>query len=130
MIDDRRRRTAGLAAYASQFDIPATEVAGHLSSLIGPRMAEEAICAAGGGAWEEGRLTLRERSMIVLASLITQGGADARLRGHIRWAVRHGVTGDQIEELATLLAIYAGYPRAATAMELIRDELSGLSGAA
>jgi 4-carboxymuconolactone decarboxylase len=130
MIDDRRRRTAGLAAYASQFEMPATEVAAHLGSLIGPRMAEEAICAAGGGAWEEGTLTLRERSMIVLASLITQGGAEDRLRGHVRWAVRHGVTSEQIEELATLLAIYAGYPRAATAMELIRDELAALSGVA
>ena len=130
MIDDRRRRTAGLAAYASQFDMPASEVFGHLSSLIGPRMAEEAICAAGGGAWEEGTLSLRERSMIVLASLITQGGADARLRGHVRWAIRHGVTPEQIEELATLLAIYAGYPRAATAMELIRDELANLSAGA
>ena len=128
MIDDRRRRTAGLAAYASQFDIPAAEVAAHLSSLIGSRMAEEAICAAGGGAWaEEGELTLRERSMIVLASLITQGGADARLRGHVRWAVRHGVRAQAIEELATLLAIYAGYPRASTAMELIRDELADLA---
>ena len=39
MIDDRRRRTAGLAAYASQFNLPASEVEAHLSSLIGPRMA-------------------------------------------------------------------------------------------
>jgi 4-carboxymuconolactone decarboxylase len=128
MIDDRRRRFAGIAAYASQFDIPASEVEHHLSMLIGPRMAEEAICAAGGGAWEEGALSLRERSMIVLASLITQGGAEERLRGHVRWAVRNGVTPEQIDELATLLAIYAGYPRAATAMEVIREELAGLNG--
>jgi len=130
MIDDRRRRTAGLAAYASQFDIPASEVPAHLGSLIGSRMAEEAICAAGGGAWEEGTLSLRERSMIVLASLITLGGADSRLRGHVRWAVRHGVTAEQIEELTTLLAIYAGYPRAAGAMEVIREELGSLVGEA
>lgn len=127
MIDDRRRRTAGLAAYASQFDMAPSDVHAHLSSLVGPRMAEEAICAAGGGVWEDRTLTLRERSMIVLASLITQGGADTRLRGHVRWAVRHGVTPEQIEELATMLALYAGYPRAATAMELIRDELAKLS---
>jgi len=126
MIDDRRRRTAGLAAYASQFNLPASEVEAHLGSLIGPRMAEEAICAAGGGAWDDRTLSLRERSMVVLSCLITQGGADSRLRGHVRWAVRHGVTPEEIEELATLLAIYAGYPRAATAMELIRDELAGL----
>jgi 4-carboxymuconolactone decarboxylase len=127
MIDDRRRRAAGIAAYASQFDLPASEVEAHLTSLIGARMAEEAICAAGGGTWENRTLSLRERSMIVLASLITQGDADNRLRGHVRWAVRHGVTPEQIEELTTLLAVYAGYPRAATAMELIRAELASPS---
>jgi 4-carboxymuconolactone decarboxylase len=124
---DSARRDRGLAAYASQFGIPESEVPAHLSGLIGERMAGEAISAAGGGAWEETPLTLRERSMIVLASLITQGGADARLRGHVRWAVEHGVTAEQIEELATLLAIYAGYPRAATAMEVIRAELAAMA---
>lgn len=123
---DSARRARGLASYASQFGIPESEVAAHLGALIGDRMAGEAISSAGGGAWEEGPLTLRERSMIVLASLITQGGADARLRGHVRWAVEHGVTAEQIEELATLLTIYAGFPRASTAMELIRAELAAM----
>ena len=123
---DSARRARGLAAYASQFGIAESEVAAHLGALIGERMAGEAISSAGGNAWEEGLLTLRERSMIVLASLITQGGADARLRGHVRWAVEHGVTAEQIEELATLLTIYAGFPRATTAMELIRAELAAI----
>jgi alkylhydroperoxidase/carboxymuconolactone decarboxylase family protein YurZ len=123
---DSARRARGLASYASQFGIAEREVPAHLGALIGDRMAGEAISSAGGGAWEEGTLTLRERSMIVLASLITQGGADARLRGHVRWAVEHGVTPEQIEELATLLTIYAGFPRASTAMELIRAELASL----
>ncbi|MGH2881661.1 MAG: carboxymuconolactone decarboxylase family protein [Solirubrobacteraceae bacterium] len=120
------RRARGLAAYASQFGIPESEVPAHLGALVGERMAGEAISSAGGGQWEEGTLTLRERSMIVLASLITQGGADARLRGHVRWAVEHGVSGEEIEELATLLTIYAGFPRAATAMESIRAELAAM----
>lgn len=122
------RRDRGIAAYASQFGIPEEEVEAYLSSLIGPRMAAEAIDAQGGGAWEEGILSLRERSLIVLASLITQGGAEARLRGHARWAIAHGVSPAEIEELATLLAIYAGYPRASTAIEAIRGELD-VSGA-
>jgi 4-carboxymuconolactone decarboxylase len=127
---DSARRARGLAAYASQFGIAESEVPAHLGALVGDRMAGEAISSAGGGAWEESVLTLRERSMIVLASLITQGGVDARLRGHVRWAVEHGVTAEQIEELATLLAIYAGFPRAATAMESIRAELAALEGQA
>jgi alkylhydroperoxidase/carboxymuconolactone decarboxylase family protein YurZ len=42
--------------------------------------------------------------------------------------VAHGVNREQIEELTTLLAIYAGYPRASTAMETIRAELAELEG--
>ncbi len=123
---DRTRRARGIAAYASQFGIPEEEVEAHLTSLVGPRMAREAIIAQGGGAWEEGVLSLRDRSLIVLASLITLGGAEARLRGHVRWAVEHGVTPAQIEELGTLLAIYAGYARASTAMETIREALAAM----
>lgn len=126
---DQDRRARGIAAYASQFGIPEEEVEAYLSSLIGPRMAGEAIAAQGGGAWEDDVLSLRDRSLIVLASLITQGGADARLRGHVRWALEHGATPAQLEELATLLAIYAGYARASTAMEVIRAELDALARA-
>lgn len=128
--DDSERRARGISAYASQFGIPENEVEAYMGSLLGARMAGEAIAAAGGGAWEEGILSLRDRSLIVLSSLITQGGADARLRGHIRWAIEHDVTPAQVEELCTLLGIYAGYPRAATAMEIIREELSALEGTA
>jgi len=122
----RTRHARGLASYASQFGIAADEVEAYLGDVIGPRMAGEAISSAGGGAWEEGVLSLRDRSLIVLSSLITQGGSDARLRGHVRWALEHAVTREQIEELATLLAIYAGFPRASTAMETIRAELAAL----
>ena len=60
-----------------------------------------------------------------LAAYASQFGI-AEMRGHVRWAVEHGVTAEQIEELATLLTIYAGFPRATTAMELIRAELAAI----
>jgi 4-carboxymuconolactone decarboxylase len=90
--------------------------------MLGERMAREAINAAG-GAWVDDSLSLRDRSLIVVASLVTQGGADVRLRGHLRWAVDHGATRAELEALIALLAVYAGYPRASIAMELLRDEL-------
>ena len=120
---DRWQR--GLAAYASQFGIPEHDVLGHLRDLVGDRMATEAINAAA-EAWTDDTLTLRDRSLIVLASLITQGGVDDRLRGHVRWALEHGATPDELEAMAALLAVYAGYPRASVGIELIRDELRKL----
>jgi 4-carboxymuconolactone decarboxylase len=90
--------------------------------MLGDRMAREAINAAG-GAWVDDCLSPRDRSLIVVASLVTQGGAEQRLRGHLVWALGNGATREELEALVTLLAVYAGYPRASTAIELLRDEL-------
>ncbi len=94
-----------------------------MTGMLGERMAHEAIVAAG-GAWVDDCLSPRDRSLIVIASLVTQGGVEARLRGHLRWALEHGATGEELEALMTLLAVYTGYPRASTAIELLRDELA------
>src|SRR5205085_119078 len=89
----------------------------------GERFRTEAINAAG-GAWLDDELSLRDRSLVVVTALVAQGGGvDDRLRGHIRWAVEHGVTREQLEAALTLLAVYVGYPRASVALELLRDEL-------
>ena len=54
----------------------------------GKRMAEEAFHASGGGNWEADVLSLRDRSLIVVAALAAQGGVEERLRSHVRWALR------------------------------------------
>jgi 4-carboxymuconolactone decarboxylase len=117
------RYERGLDAYASQFGIPRDEVAGWFTDRFGERFGEEAINAAA-GAWVDDCLSLRDRSLIVVAALIAQGGVEARLRGHIRWAIEHGSTRQELEALATLLAVYVGYPRASAGMEVVRDELA------
>ncbi len=66
-------------------------------------------------------LSLRDRSLVVLAALMTQGGVEERLRGHTRWALDHGVTPEELEATATLLAVYIGYPRASVAMQTINE---------
>jgi 4-carboxymuconolactone decarboxylase len=118
----------GLAAYASQFGIAPDEVWEHLSGLVGEPMAREAIESAGGGAWEDGVLTLRERSLIVVAALVAQGGVEVRLRPHVRWAIEHGATRGELEALVALLAVYVGYPKASIGAQVIREELGALEG--
>ena len=116
------REELGVDAYASQLAIAREDVRAWFEERFGSRFAEEAINAAG-GAWHDDCLSLRDRSLIVVASLLTQGGAEERLRGHVRWAVEHGCTREELEAVATLLAVYAGYPRASTGLEVIRSEL-------
>jgi 4-carboxymuconolactone decarboxylase len=123
---DRDERWArGTAAYASQFRIGEDEVFARLAGTVGERMATEAINAAGGAWDEDGLLSMRERSLLVVAALVAQGGVDARLRGHVRWALDHGVTAEELEAALTLLAVYVGYPRASVAMEVVREAIDG-----
>lgn len=121
MSEERYER--GLDAYASQFGIGRDEVRGWFAERMGERFGAEAINAAA-GAWVDDCLSLHDRSLIVVAALISQGGVEARLRGHVRWAVEHGVSRDELEALVTMLAVYIGFPRASAGMEIVRDELA------
>ena len=122
-VNERYRR--GLDAYASQFGISCEEVPAWFAERFGERFGEEAINAAG-GAWVEDCLSLRDRSLLVVAALIAQGGVDERLRGHVRWAVEHGATRDELEALGALLAVYAGFPKASAGLQIVREELAQL----
>lgn len=123
--DDRYER--GLDAYASQFGMAREDVPGWFAERFGKRFGTEAINAAG-GAWVDDALSLHDRSLVVVAALVAQGGVDDRLRGHVRWAVAHGSSRDELEALVTLLAVYVGYPKASVAMEVVREELDLLEG--
>ena len=119
------RYERGLDAYASQFGIPREQVTAWFAERFGERFGEEAINAAG-GAWVDDCLSLRDRSLLVVAALIAQGGVEERLRGHVRWAVAHGATREELEALGALLAVYAGYPKASAGLQIVREELTQL----
>jgi 4-carboxymuconolactone decarboxylase len=122
-VSERYER--GLKAYASQFGIEESEVPAWFADRHGARFGEEAINAAG-GAWNDDELSLRDRSIVVVTALIAQGGVEDRLRGHVRWALEHGVTPEELEAIVSLLAVYVGYARASVASEVVRDELKKL----
>lgn len=113
----------GLDAYASQFGIAREDVPAWFAERMGERFGTEAINAAA-GAWVDDCLSLRDRSLVVVAALVAQGGLEARLRGHVRWAIEHGSSREELEALVTLLAVYVGFPRASEGMEIVRDELA------
>jgi len=122
-VDERYER--GLDAYASQFGIPREDVAQWFTDRYGAQFGTEAINAAG-GAWADDRLSLHDRSLVVVAALISLGGVEERLRGHVRWAIEHGASRDELEALGALLAVYVGYARASVGLEIIREELARL----
>jgi alkylhydroperoxidase/carboxymuconolactone decarboxylase family protein YurZ len=122
---DSARYQRGIDAYASQFHTTPDQVSRWFSDAVGDRFGSEAIQSAA-NAWTDDELSLRDRSLIVIAALIAQGDLEAQLRMHTRWALDHGSTPAELEALATLLAIYTGFARASHGLMIIRDELSTL----
>ncbi len=120
-FDARYRR--GLEAYASQFQIPTEEVAPWFAEHVGERFGEQSILSAS-DMWVDNELSLRDRSLVVLSALIAQGGVEQQVRSHTRRAIQHGCTPAQLEDLAMLLAVYTGFPRAGTGLMVMRDEIA------
>lgn len=116
------RREVAAKVYADQFDLPPEDVPAELRRLFGPRMADEALASMGGTAWDDA-LSRRERSLIVLSALIAQGGVEDRLRTHLHWAIRNGVTRDELDALVSMLTVYVGFPRAGAGMAVLIEEL-------
>ena len=84
---DTARYQRGVRAYASQFHIKPDQVPAWFASAVGDRFAAEAIQSAA-NAWTEDELSLRDRSLIVIAALIAQGDLEAHLLEAVRIARR------------------------------------------
>ena len=76
-----------------------------------PKMIEIADEVIYGDIWERPGLSKRDRSLIVVATLYRP----EQLRGHLGRALDNGVTKEEIAEVITHLAFYAGWPAAVTA---------------
>ena len=66
-----------------------------------------------GKVWStDGKLTLRDRSLITVVTLMAQGLTDNALLFHLQTAKANGITKEEIAEIITHAAFYAGWPKA------------------
>ena len=73
-----------------------------------------------GEVWEREQLSKRDRSLVTVACLIALC-RDGQLPFHLQTALDNGVTRQELDEVVTHLAFYAGWPAAATAARLLGD---------
>src|SRR5258708_31644873 len=85
-----------------------------------PKLAEISDTLIYGEIWERPGLSRRDRSLITVASLIALG-REKQLEGHLQRALANGVTKDEISEIITHLAFYAGWPAAMTAATAAKE---------
>ncbi|HSU93353.1 MAG TPA: carboxymuconolactone decarboxylase family protein, partial [Gemmatimonadaceae bacterium] len=81
---------------------------------IAPRLDEITQQVLFGDVWERPGLSKRDRSLITVATLIA-GYRTNELPFHLKRALENGVTKEELVELITHLAFYAGWPPASTA---------------
>jgi 4-carboxymuconolactone decarboxylase len=81
---------------------------------IAPKLIELSETVLYGDVWERPGLSKRDRSLITVAALIAMVRSD-QLPGHLQRALDNGVTPEEIGEIITHLAFYAGWPAAMTA---------------
>ena len=66
-------------------------------------------------------LSLRDRSLVTITSLISQGITDSSLKYHLQTAKANGITRTEVAEIITHIAFYAGWPKAWAAFNLAKE---------
>lgn len=67
------------------------------------------------------QLSLRDRSLVTITSLISQGITDSSLTFHLQSAKNNGITRTEIAEIITHIGFYAGWPKAWAAFRLAKE---------
>ena len=87
-----------------------------------PKFAELNDDVLFGEVWSRtDKLGLRDRSLVTITSLISQGITDNSLVFHLQSAKKNGVTRTEIAEIITHIGFYAGWPKAWAAFNLAKD---------
>ena len=76
-----------------------------------------------GDIWERPVLDSRDRALISVAALMALYRTEP-LRAHIRRAIGLGVTKEELSELITQVAFYAGFPTGAHAATVTKEVFS------
>lgn len=87
-----------------------------------PKFAELNDDVLFGEVWSRtDKLGLRDRSLVTITSLISQGITDSSLKFHLQSAKNNGITRTEIAEIITHIGFYAGWPKAWAAFRLAKE---------
>jgi 4-carboxymuconolactone decarboxylase len=87
---------------------------------IAPALGDYTDRVLFGEVWERPGLSKRDRSLVTVATLVALYRTN-ELPFHLKRAIENGVTKDELIELITHLAFYAGWPAANTAVTIARQ---------
>jgi 4-carboxymuconolactone decarboxylase len=85
-----------------------------------PKLRELTDNVLFGDVWARPELSPRDRSLVTVSALIAMNRPD-QLRSHLARARDNGVTQEEVVEVITHLAFYAGWPNAITAISVAKE---------
>ncbi|HEX7160530.1 carboxymuconolactone decarboxylase family protein [Actinomadura sp.] len=91
---------------------------------IAPGYADWIVTALFGGTYLRDGLSLRDRQLVNLAALTAVGGVDPQLSGHVKTALRVGMTRQEVVEVFVHLAPYIGVPKALAGLRVASAALA------
>ena len=91
---------------------------------IAPKLAELTDDVLFDDVWNRPQLSARDRSLITVAALITNGDSE-QLKFHLGRAKENGVTETELVETITHLAFYAGWPKGTSAAAVAKQVFAG-----
>ena len=86
---------------------------------IAPTLADYTDNVLFGDVWKRPQLSPRDRSLVTVSSLVALYRIN-EMPFHFKRALENGVTRDELIEVITHLAFYAGWPVASTAIQIAR----------
>ena len=87
-----------------------------------PKFAELNDDVLFGEVWSrEDKLPARDRSIVTVTALMASGVLDSSLAFHIGEANKNGVTIEEMAEILTHAAFYAGWPKAWAAFRMAKE---------
>ena len=87
-----------------------------------PKFAELNDDVLFGQVWSREReLSLRDRSLVTVVALMSQGLVESSFRFHLESAKKNGITKSEIAEILTHAAFYAGWPNAWAAFRMAKE---------
>ena len=87
---------------------------------IAPDIGRFIVEFAFGDIYARDDLSLRERELITISSLCTQGAADPQLKVHVRGALNVGVLPEEVIGAFIQCIPYVGFPRVLNAVSVAR----------
>ena len=86
-----------------------------------PKFAELNDDVLFGEVWSRDELSLKMRSILTISALVSKGMIDNSFAYHLQTAKKNGVTKNEMAEILTHLAFYAGWPNARAAFRMAKE---------